>query len=47
MKSQTKALIVGSMTAFIGSLSPATVFATDSDHDKDQKQRQHLLRRGG
>jgi hypothetical protein len=37
MKSQTKALVVGSMTAFIGSLSPATVLATDGDHDKDPK----------
>ena len=34
MKSQTKALVVGSMTAFIGSLSPATVLATDGDDDK-------------
>ena len=37
MKSQTKALVVGSMTAFIGSLSPATVLATGDDHDKDRK----------
>ena len=37
MKSQTKALVVGSMTAFIGILSPATVFATGNDHDKDRK----------
>ena len=37
MKSQTKAVVVGSMTAFIGILSPATVFATGNDHDKDRK----------
>lgn len=37
MKSQTKALVVGSMTAFVGILSPATVLAPDDDHDKDRK----------
>jgi hypothetical protein len=37
MKSKTKAMVVVSMTAFIGSLSPATVLATDGDHDKDPK----------
>ncbi|MCA1671323.1 MAG: hypothetical protein LC799_03665, partial [Actinobacteria bacterium] len=37
MKTQTKALVVGFMIAFIGSLSPATVLGTDGDHDKDRK----------
>jgi len=37
MKSQTKALVVGCMTAFVGILSPATVLATDGDDDKDRK----------
>jgi len=37
MKSQTKALVVGSVTAFFGILSPATVFGNGGDPDKDRK----------